>query len=120
MTVQLPPVQDALKGSAALVAIVGQRIYQTQAPEDVARPYAVWTIISAVPELQLSAPPEDDDQRVQVDCFSDAQPQSRAMIQAAADACEVIGNIVFGPWFSFETDTKIFRASFDVEIWNPR
>jgi hypothetical protein len=120
VTVKLPPVQDALRASAPLVAIVQTRIYQTQAPEDAARPYVVWGIVSAVPEIQLSAPPEDDDQRVQVDCYSDTQTQSRAMIAAAADACETIGNIVFGPWSSFETDTKVYRWSFDVEIWNPR
>jgi hypothetical protein len=103
-----------------MLIAISQRIYQTVAPENAQRPYTVWAIVSAVPEIQLSANPEDDDQRVQVDCFSESQRESRQMIQAAADACEGIGNIVFGPWSSFENDTKLFRWSFDVEIWNPR
>jgi hypothetical protein len=120
MTVRLPAIQGALAGSGALTAIVQSRIYQTVAPEDAARPYVVWTLVSAVPENQLSETAEDDDQRVQVDTFSGSQPQARQAIQAAADACEAIGYIVFGPWFSFEDDTKLHRGSFDVEVWTKR
>jgi hypothetical protein len=120
MTVKLPAIQSALTGSGALTAIVGARIYQTLAPEDVARPYVIWTLVSAVPENQLPYAPEDDDQRVQVDTFSESQTQARQAVQAAADACEAIGYIVFGPWFSFEDDTKLHRGSFDVEVWTKR
>lgn len=119
MTFQLPPIQNALAGASALTTI-SNRIYQTIAPEGAQRPYTVWTLVSAVPELQLPAPPETDDQRVQVDCYSESQTQARQMIQAAADACEVVGDIVFGPWCSFEEETRLFRWSFDVEVWNNR
>jgi hypothetical protein len=27
---------------------------------------------------------------------------------------------VFGPWNTYETDTKLFRWSMDLEYWNPR
>lgn len=120
MTVQLPSVQQALTGSSALVAIVGTRITQSIAPEDQTRPYVVWWIASAAPENNLSDRPEEDDQRMQVDCWSPNQPQCRQMMQAASDACEAIGHIVFGPWSDYEPETKLFRWSFDLEVWNRR
>jgi hypothetical protein len=99
---------------------VQDRIYQTVVPEGAGRPYIVWFIVSAVPENQLSEDPEDDDQRVQVDCYSEQQPEARQIMQAAAEACETQGHIVFGPWAGFEEDTRLFRWSFDLEIWNKR
>lgn len=120
MTVQLPPVQASLSASTELTAIVGDRIGQQLVPQDISRPYVAWFIATAVPENQLASTPEDDDQRVQVDCYSKDQTQCRQIMQAAADTMEAIGHIVFGPWSEFESDTELYRWSFDVEIWNPR
>jgi hypothetical protein len=120
MTFQLPQVQQALAASSALTTIVGTRISQGIAPEDQTRPYVVWSIPSAAPENNLSDRPEEDDQRIQVDCWSTSQSQCRQMAQAAADACEGIGHIVFGPWSDYEADTKLHRWSFDLEVWNKR
>jgi hypothetical protein len=120
MTVQLPKVQQALAGSAALTSIVSDRISIGVAPQEQTRPYVVWFIVSAVPENLLGERPVEDDQRVQVDCWSPQQTQCRQMMQAAADACEGIGHIVFGPWYEYDAETKLHRWSFDVEVWNER
>lgn len=119
-TVQLPRVQQTLSSSLALTAIVGSRISQGIAPEDQERPYVVWSIVSAVPENLLGDAPLEDDQRIQVDCWSPQQTQCRQMMQAAQQALETIGYIVFGPWSEYESDTNLFRWSFDLEVWNTR
>lgn len=116
----IPPVQATLTGSPDVVAIAGTRISQTVAPQDQARPYIVWTLISGVPQNNLSDRPERDDQRIQIDCYSADQSQARALCKAARDAIETETHIVLGPWTAFEDDTNLFRWSFDAEYWSPR
>lgn len=121
MTWKLPPVFDVLKASAGLIAIVQNRIFQTVAGETAERPYAVWSITTAVPANNLSDPPREDDQRVTVSVYAKDQGEARRGIQFAADAVEAeIGDIIFGPWDTYEPSTKLYRYSFDVEIWNAR
>lgn len=116
----LPPVQSTLEGSGAIAAIVGDRIFQTQAPQDKARPYVVWWIPSSIPGNNLSCLPEYDDQRVQIDCYSKSQIEARALAEAVRDAVEAKTNIVFGPWTEFESETLLYRWSMDAEYLNSR
>jgi putative Ca2+/H+ antiporter (TMEM165/GDT1 family) len=118
--VTLATVQTTLKASAALTAIVGDRVYQTVAPETSARPYVVWFIVSAVPDNTLSERPQRDDERIQIDCYSPSQSEATRMKDAVVEAVEAIGYIVFGPWNTYEAETKTFRWSLDLEYWNPR
>lgn len=121
MTWKLPPCFDVLKASSGLVAIVGDRIYQTVAAEQAIAPYLVWGITTAVPENTLSCPPSVDDQRVTVSVYARDQRSAREAIQFAADAAEEnLGHIIFGPWDTYEPTTKLYRYSFDVEVWNDR
>ena len=116
----LPPVQATLAASSAVVAIAGTRISQLTAPQDQTRPYIVWSLVSGVPENNLSDLPDMDDMRAQIDCYSTDQSQARALCEAARDAIEVETHIVFGPWNTFEDDTKLYRWSFDAEYWQAR
>ena len=121
MTWRLPPCFDLFKASVGLVAIVGDRIFQTVAAEQAAQPYLVWNITTAVPANVLGSTPREDDQRITVSVYARDQGAARRGIQFAADAVEDdLGDIVFGPWDTFEPDTKLYRYSFDVEVWNDR
>lgn len=121
MTWQNPPCADALKANAGLVAIVGNRIFQTVAIEGAAQPYVVWSITTAVPANMLGETPREDDQRITVNVYARDQPTARRAIQFAADAVEdTFGDIIFGPWDTYEPATKLYRYSFDVEVWNSR
>lgn len=118
--VQLPPLQLALTGSAPLQALISGRCSQQIAPEDQTRPYVVWGLVSSVPANTLSCPPEWDDQVCFVDCFAESQPIARQMMQAAVAAVEGIGHIVFGPVDGYESETRLFRWTLNIEIWNDR
>jgi NAD(P)H-dependent FMN reductase len=120
MTFELARVQQALTGSVALSAIVGSRISQLIAPEDQSRPYVVWFVVSNVPENTLSCAPDVDDQRIQIDLYSPDQVQARQMMQAAVEAVNDLGYIVFGPWAAFEDLPKLYRWSFALEVWQNR
>jgi Protein of unknown function (DUF3168) len=114
-----PPVRDILSVSA-VTAIVGGKIYRTIAPQGTVQPYIVWQTISAVPGNNLSCDPEFDDFRVQIVCYSESQPQCRALSLAAQAACEDVTHVVFGPIDDYETGNKLYIERFDIETWDER
>ena len=119
----LSAVYKALKGAGAVTTIVQDRIWQTVAAETTTRPYIVYTLITAIPENTLSEPPQVDDQRIQIDMYvpqSTGTATANTLKDAVVDAIEPLGYVVFGPWTSFETDTRLLRWSLDLEIWNFR
>jgi hypothetical protein len=116
----VPPVQQTLTAASAVTAIVGSRIYQSIAPQDITQPYVVWSVVTSAPGNNLSETPEYDDQRVQIDCWSTNQSQARQLGQAVRDAIEVYTHIVYGPWNDYEPDTKLHRWSMDSEWWQDR
>jgi hypothetical protein len=116
----VPPVQSTLLAAAAVTAIVGQRVYQSIAPQDITQPYVVWSVVTSAPGNNLSETPEYDDQRVQIDCWSTNQSQARQLGQAVRDAIEVYTHIVYGPWNDYEPDTKLHRWSMDAEYFQDR
>jgi hypothetical protein len=115
----IPDVQGVL--TTALASISGCAVYRTQAIEGAVAPYAVWTIVSAVPENQISGAPETDNARIQIDTYSKTQSQSRQMCELAQAAVEATAaNVIFGPTETREADTKLWRWSFDSSWWNNR
>lgn len=115
-----PRIDLLLAASAGLVAIVGAKIYRTQADETVAAPYVVWSIISGSPENNLSDLPEVDEGRIQVDCYSLSQSEARRMCDYCVTAIESSFHIIFGPVESREDDTKLWRWSFDLTSFTNR
>jgi hypothetical protein len=105
------------------LAAITPRVYRTEAEEGAAAPYAVWTIVSGVPENNVSGAPETDNARIQIDCYSgrDNQPQARQMCELAQAAVEATSaNVVFGPVESREPGTKLWRWQFDSSFWTNR
>lgn len=115
----IPDCQSVL--TTALASIT-PRVYRTQADENAAAPYAVWTIVSGIPENQISGAPETDNARIQFDFYSLSQSQSRQMCGLAQAAIEDLNaaNVIFGPVESRETDTKLWRWNFDISWWSNR
>lgn len=115
----IPNVRDVI---ASALSAITTSIYRGQASEDAIAPYVVWTIVSGVPENNVSGAPETDNARIQIDCYSDSQPQARQMAYAAMGAVEADSraNVIFGPVESRETNTKLWRWQFDSSWWSNR
>ncbi len=116
----LPPVQQTLEAHGGIVEIVQDRISFTVLPQGQTRPYIVWSLVSGVPGINLSDPPDYDDQRIQIDCYSLSQTQCRTLAEIVMLQLETVTHVVFGPWADFEPDTKLFRWSMDAEFWDQR
>lgn len=104
---------------SAVSALVGQRVYPTQAPQDVVRPFIVYRLVAAVPQNQLSGTPGIDNRRVQIDCYAESYAAVKEILSAVrdelewADRCHCKNE---NP-VDFEPDTRLFRASADFSLW---
>lgn len=101
--------------------LVGDRIYPMIAPEsaDQTRPYIIWQIISAYAETTPDGVTGHEWVRVQIDVYHDDYDDCTDL------AHKVIGFIsdninpsqYNNSQQSYETESKLFRQSLDVEFW---
>lgn len=116
-----PNVTELLLSSAAVVAIVGSAVFRDPAPQDHIGPYVVWFVVSAVPELNLAEVPGVDEQRIQIDCYSDSQPQAGLLAAAVRGIIETETHVLLGPdELGVEPDTELYRWTMDAAFWHPR
>lgn len=117
----LPPVFQTLKASSAVKAIVGTnppRIYRHgSAPQDVSRPYITWTLVSSVPENNLSDPPPTDRQTVQVDCWHPEDAGIDELATAVRDAIEPIAHMTSTLFDEQEPETKLYRIGLQFDFF---
>jgi len=122
----LPPVFQALKASAAVKAIVGSnppRVYRHGRVPDgtperpITQPYVTWFLVSGVPENNLSDPPPCDRATVQVDCWHQTDAGIELLARAVRDALEQIGVMTGTQIDDFETETKTYRISLQVDVF---
>jgi hypothetical protein len=88
-----------------------------EAPEGVAKPYAVWQTIGGDPENYLSGAPDTDKFELQVDVYGTSASQVRSVAKAIRDAIEQQAYVVRWNGESKDVPTKTYRYSFDVDWW---
>jgi hypothetical protein len=83
----LQAVRDALLATPEVVALVGDRIYPSVAPQGVERPFVVLTLVSAVPNHTHTDAPADllEDARVQVRVYGPEYVATHAVSTALDD-----------------------------------
>lgn len=117
------PVEDAVANVLGVQSILGSpvRVYSFgNAPQDVAKPYAVHQVVGGSPENYLGNAPDIDNLSVQIDVYDDQAPRSKIAARALVAALEVVGYITSWNGEFRELDTKLFRISFTVEFKTPR
>jgi hypothetical protein len=117
----MPPVFSILKNYADVFALVGSRIYRhDDAPQGVQKPYIVWSMVSGMPELQLSGSPLSDMDTVQVDCLSETDQGVETLAYAvrnAFDNARIANRITLN---SRDSETRLYRISIDADIISTR
>ena len=101
----------ALLGTGA-----GTRLYSFgEAPEGVAKPYAVWQVVSGSPENYLAGRPDVDGFKLQVDVYATTGTVARRARDAIRDAIELNAYITRWGIEARDPVTKNYRAGFDVD-----
>lgn len=115
----IPPVYSLLS-TPAVTALVGTRIWQDEAEPQPAGDYIVWSLLSAVPENNLSQLPPGDKCTISVDVFAATEQRRENIIQAARAAIETRGYVLKVQSLGRETDTRLWRMSFDADLFYKR
>ena len=105
----------------AINAFLGTRIYPFgSAPQNPTRPYITYQVISSVSENLQSERPEIDNQRVQVDIWSEDQQETLDIGEEVRTALDTRGHqsVMIGP--EKDPETQTYRLQFDYSIWLPR
>lgn len=123
----LPPIFALLKAAPAVTGIVGTnpaKIYRHGiAPQGTVAPYVVWSVISDVPENNLSDAPPVDRVTVQVDCYYQATGGDagvEALATAVRDAIEPTAHMTGMPINQRESDTGLYRIALQFDYFLPR
>ncbi|AWY43857.1 DUF3168 domain-containing protein [Pseudomonas putida] len=108
-------------GVTAVLGAVPTRLYPFgEAPEGVAKPYAVWQLLTGAPENYLSGRPDIDGYTLQVDVYAASAGDARAVTQAISHAIELKANVTRWGGETKDNATKLCRSSFDIDWLVPR
>lgn len=105
----------------ALLGVTPHRLYPFgEALEGVAKPYAVWQLITGSPENYLAGRPDIDGFTLQVDVYAVTATSARSVTDAIAHAIELKANVVRWGGENKDAATKLYRSSFDIDWLVPR
>lgn len=105
----------------ALLGLSPTRLYPFgYAPEGVVKPYVAWQIVSGSPENYLAGRPDLDGYTLQVDVYGDTAESTRAVVTAISTAIELKAYVTRWGGETRETETKLYRSSFDIDWLVPR
>jgi len=118
-----PPIFPAVSASVAAVALLKTgtgpiRFYQFgMAPQNVAKPYAVWQRVFGSPENYLGDTPDIDSFTLQIDVYASSADSARTVAAAMRDAIEPVAHITSWLGESVDPETLNNRFSFQTDWW---
>ncbi|ULL07774.1 DUF3168 domain-containing protein [Pseudomonas putida] len=115
-----PPIFQLCSQASAVTALIGSganlRLYSFgEAPQDVAKPYAVWQLVNGEPENYLAGRPDADGFTLQVDVYGTTSTSVRQVRDAIRDAIELGAYVTRWGGEARDPTTKNYRTSFDVD-----
>ena len=119
-----PPIFQLVSASPSVTALIGSspvRFYPFgEAPQTVAKPYAVWQIIAGTPENYVSQRPDIDSYTTQIDCYAETATAARNVAKAIRDAVEDDAHVTSWRGEMRDEPTGLYRVGFDVSWHHPR
>lgn len=114
-----PPVFATVRQSPAVLTLLGSATTRVwpfgQGPQAPAKPYVVWQAVGGSPENYLGDRPDADQYTIQFDVYADTAASARQVGDAIRDAIELECNIVSWRGESRDTETQLYRISFDAD-----
>ena len=117
----LPNIYAILRANSTVLSTVSTRIYRHgAAPQDVLKPYITWFVISGIPEIQISGTPCSDVDTIQIDVWHETDAGVETLAYAVRTAIDSAGYANRMIQDLRETDTRLFRISFEADIIQSR
>lgn len=113
------PLYAICKASTPVTTLLGSnpmRMYAFGlAPQNVTKPYVVWSLITGIPGNNLSVPPDHDYFNTQIDIFADTGVSAEAVKDAMRAAIEEVTHIATWNGEGRDPSTKNYRITFSVD-----
>ncbi|MGY4876507.1 DUF3168 domain-containing protein [Vreelandella aquamarina] len=118
----MPPLFAVCAANAGVTALLGDgpmRLYPFgDAPENVAKPYAVYQVLNGVPENYLDDPPDIDQWLIQVDIYAGSVSSAQAVQKALRRALEPHCTITRLGGTGTDPDTHLKTTGFDLSWYH--
>ena len=119
-----PEVFAIVFASAACKHLLGtspMRFYEHgEAPQGVAKPYAVWQMPTSVPANYLGNLPDADDSRVQIDIYADTSISAKQTSIAIRDALEQHVHMLLAASRGRDPETRVFGFLLEFQFITDR
>lgn len=97
------------------------RVYPwAEAPQKPRKPYAVYSVINAMPENYVSGRPDIDQHSIQIDVYAETGQSCQECFVALRDALEDTGHMTSFQASVKDAETKLYSARLEFDIWQPR
>ena len=105
---------------AALAGVAGGRVFPNVAPNNVSKPYVVYSRVSIAPENTLADGASVENTRLQVDCFDTTYSAAVALAETvkAAMKSSAITHVLLLEQDQFEPEALLHRVILDFSVWN--
>lgn len=105
---------------AALAGVAGGRVFPNVAPNNVSKPYVVYSRVSSAPENTLADGASIENTRLQVDCFDTTYSAAVALAETvkAAMKSSAITHVLLLEQDQFEPEALLHRVILDFSVWN--
>lgn len=119
-------VHAVLSGSTGLVALVGDRIFRTDIPQNPVKPYVAYRKVGAPREEVLTGPTGEEEARVEVACFGDNAAEAESVSEQVRGAMSGWRNLSLGVQRSslvgevdfFSEQVEAHQISLDFNIFH--
>lgn len=105
---------------AALAGVAGGRVFPNVAPNNVSKPYVVYSRVSSAPENTLADGASIENTRLQVDCFDTTYSAAVALAETvkAAMKSSAVTHVLLLEQDQFEPEALLHRVILDFSVWN--
>ncbi|GLC92318.1 hypothetical protein Tamer19_17260 [Cupriavidus sp. TA19] len=102
----------------AALAGIGAKAYPDVAPLGAPKPYVTYQAVGGQDANDLSGPADLENQRMQINAWSETRAATVATMRAARSALVAAGALPIGaPVSENEPDTKLYGSRLDFSIW---
>lgn len=119
----MPPLFAVCAADAGVTALLGSspvRLFPFgDAPENVAKPYAVYQVLNGVPENYIGDPPDIDEWNIQIDIYAQNVTSAEDVLKALRRALESHCHVTRLGGTDTESSTQLKTTSFDVSWYHP-
>lgn len=119
-----PPLFEILNASNPVKVLLGSnplRVFPWgRAPQNVAKPYAVYAVYNGLPENYLAQAPDIDNKGTQINIYAATAASLENCFEAVRDALEPHAHMTSFASPDQDADTNLYSCRMEFDFWDER